>query len=114
MRALAYSWRMIFVRKPVSTFPDHALALGGAALPIAPLQEFAEQCLTLLVGQGRGGAALVLQEGRELGGRNLRIGGAFRAHALEHLLRHARAGPARNGGGEVDVTPFRVARRLEE
>src|SRR5262245_39909167 len=88
------------------------LALGGTLL-VPPLQEFAEQRLALLVRHGGGGATLALEEARELGRCDLRIA-ALRAHALQHFLRYARSGPARNGGGQVHVTPFRMPRRLEK
>src|SRR6516165_7297230 len=84
----------------------------SATLLFLPLQKFAKQRLTLLLRQ-----VCSCETGRfQKGGK---IAGALRGSLLwtntpQHLLRHAPARPAGDGGSKIDVAPLRVAWRLTE
>src|SRR5262245_22770054 len=110
-----------------SAFAARRDAVGvDATLPLAadpllprllPLQEFAEQRLALIGRRCRTPYAFLLQEGCELGGRCgllLRIDALGLAKPLQHLFRDAPTGPPRHRCGEIDITPFRMPRRLLE
>src|SRR5712671_3835795 len=79
----------------IAPSPLSLLSLSLAcALPLLPLQEFAEQRLALLRGVGGGG--LGPQEGGECPGRRRRIRDGVLTDLAQHLLGGSSAGPARD------------------
>src|SRR5204862_7306942 len=89
------------------------LALHTAALIFPPLQKFAKQRLPLFLRQICRCGPSVFQEGRKIAASHLRVG-LLGTNTPQHLFRDSPASPAWDRGGEIDVAPLRVTRRLTE
>src|SRR5262249_51202583 len=90
-----------------------ATSASSPTLLFAPLQEFAEQGLAIGLALWRAGSDAI-QEGLEIATDAFLSRYRRAMQTSEHLLGDDVPGPARDGGGQVDVAPFGMTGRDQE